>query len=211
MSSVDQPLQAFGAAIRVLWCEGKYAVISPVAGAGELSDGHQLKGGNSQTCQFRETRDQGLERSFRRICPHVKFVENARFQRYPVPRRIGPLKPSHVYEMRRAVHSLGLKSRCGIRQFARILQPVQIWGSGLQTIDCEMVISPLHRLPPQREFVRAQKIKALPTRAWSPQYKLPRPVRNRGRTKASFFQRRVSRCHDGEKKFRVDVLGWSGP
>src|ERR1700738_2976235 len=167
MSSVDQPLQAFGAAIRVLRCEGKDAVVSPVAGAGELSDGHQLKGGDSQTCQFRETRDQGLERSFRRICPHVKFVENARFWRCPLPRRIRPLKPSHVYEMRRAVHSLGLKSRCGIRQFARIIQPVQIGGSGLQTFDGEMVIPALLRLHLKNAWVRAQKMKARPARAWS--------------------------------------------
>jgi hypothetical protein len=131
-------------------------------------------------------RDHRLERFFRRICPHVKFVENTRLQRYPFPSLIRPLERSHVYELRRAVHSLRLKSRRRIWQFARVIEPVKILGAGLQILDYKVVISTIPRLHIKNALVRAQKMKSRPTKERRPQYKLPRPLRKRGRAKALF-------------------------
>ncbi len=54
MGGIDEPLQAFRAAIGAVRRIKQHAVIAPAAFAGELRDGHQLDGGDAEIDQMVE-------------------------------------------------------------------------------------------------------------------------------------------------------------
>lgn len=44
MAGIDQFLQAFGSAIRILHGKGQHAIVAPISGAGKLRNGHNFNG-----------------------------------------------------------------------------------------------------------------------------------------------------------------------
>jgi hypothetical protein len=81
-----------------------------------------------------------------------------------------------------------LKSRRRIWQFARIIEPVKILRAGRKAIDGKVVIPAILWHHIKNAFVRTEKMESWPAKERSPQYKLPRCFRKRGRTKALFFE-----------------------
>ena len=59
MGGGDKCLQIARRAVAILKRKREYAVITPIAGARKLRDGHQLDGGNAQIGQLIEMRHDG--------------------------------------------------------------------------------------------------------------------------------------------------------
>src|SRR5579862_2696036 len=98
------------APIGILRCEGVHAVVSPVARARELSNGHQFDCRDAEISQTSEVRDERVERAFLRVRADVKLVEDAAFQGDAFPITIPPSKRSCIHNLRWAVYALRLKT-----------------------------------------------------------------------------------------------------
>src|SRR6202451_904875 len=125
MASVNQPFQPQRTSIRRLDRIGVNSVISPVALSGKLSYGHQFDCRNAQIFERRKARDNGVEGSLRRECPHMKLVENVLFKWQPSPSGVVPAKPT-IYDLRWPVHASGLISGRRIGPFLFIVQAIAI-------------------------------------------------------------------------------------
>ena len=132
VNGIDQPLQSFRSAIRILRRIFVDSVVSPIARSGKLSNRHDLDAGNAKFHQMREVRDQAVERAFSRVCPDMKFIQNTSLQLPAFPVVIGPAERTGIHQLRRAVNSLWLESRGGIGEFAPIFQSIQVARSALR-------------------------------------------------------------------------------
>ena len=75
---------------------------------------------------MREVRDEAVERTFSRVCPDVKFIQNTSLQRPAFPVVIGPAERAGIHQLRWAMHTFRLESRGGIGEFAPVIQPIQV-------------------------------------------------------------------------------------
>src|SRR5437773_2491510 len=76
VSSVDEALQAIGAAVDVRWCEEIDAVVAPITLPGELGQREWLDRGDAERFEPRELPDQTVERAQRRGRADVDLVDN---------------------------------------------------------------------------------------------------------------------------------------
>src|ERR1700676_3013500 len=93
---VYELLQIARRTIAVLCCKRKRAVISPVPSSGELRNGHQLDGRNSEIGESVEMRNHRGKSAVSRERANVKFVENALFERGSLPAIVGPWEAARV-------------------------------------------------------------------------------------------------------------------
>src|SRR2546430_6704233 len=92
--------------------ERVYAVVAPVAIAGERGDGHQLDRSDAELAQPAQVLDHGVERSLRRERPDVQLVEDEVVERELRP--WGDVEARRVDDPRRSEDPLRLVARAGI-------------------------------------------------------------------------------------------------
>jgi len=108
VGGIDQLLQAVGTAVAVLYSKGENPVVTPVAGAGELGDRHQLDGGDSHVAQFLKARNNRLEGTLPGKCSYMQFVDDHLGQRASFPVAVTPGEILVIDDLRGAVHAVGL-------------------------------------------------------------------------------------------------------
>src|ERR1700692_3996426 len=117
MCGVHQPLERKRTPVTILDGKRIDAVVTPIAGSWKLCEWHQFNRGDTEVRKLRQKRDDAIQRSRLRIRAPVEFVEDALLEARSFPLGIGPLKRIQVDDCGRAVDTLRLKPRCGIRVF----------------------------------------------------------------------------------------------
>ena len=141
MRGVHQAVKSLRSAITILNSVNVGAVITPVASAGELSNGHQLNGRDTQSLQPVQVCNHRIERTLWRKRANVQFVKNTFLQVGRSPAVILPAKVREIDKLRRPVDPFGLKSRGRIGQFAPIIQSKQIARAGFQSGNSSRMVS----------------------------------------------------------------------
>ncbi len=108
VGGVDQFFQTLGATVAVLHRKGENAVVTPVAGAGELGDRHQFDGGDPHVAQFLKARNNRVEGALRGECSDVQFIDDHLGQGPPLPVTVTPGERLMIYDLRGAMHAVGL-------------------------------------------------------------------------------------------------------
>ena len=126
VAGVYEPLKAVRPAVAVLSRIGEHAVISPVAGARELADRHDLDGGDAQIAELAQPRDDRLECPFRSESADVQLVEDEIFSTQPLPIAVAPGEPPRDHDRRGTLDTLGLPERAGVCTFGTIAQSVGV-------------------------------------------------------------------------------------
>src|ERR1700726_2863934 len=114
MGGVYETLERFGSAVTVLGSEEIHPVVTPVSRTGKLRDRHHFDGSNSEGSEFVKVRDYGVERSFGRVGPDMKFIEDAALQISSRPAVIRPAESTGVHDRGGTMLSLRLEPRRGI-------------------------------------------------------------------------------------------------
>src|ERR1700722_10728463 len=109
--SLDEIFQVFGAAIDRVGGKGKYAVISPVALAGEIGKRHQFESGDADIDEIVETLDHTGEGSRGAKCADVEFVDDRVLPRSAAPICIAPVEGSGIDDLTWAMHIARLEAR----------------------------------------------------------------------------------------------------
>ena len=120
VAGVHETLQAVRAAVTVLRGIGKHAVISPVAGARELADRHDLDGIDAQITELAQPRDDRLERPFGGESADVQLVEDEIFSTQSLPILVAPGELPRDHDRRGTLDTLGLPERTGVWTFGTI-------------------------------------------------------------------------------------------
>ena len=114
MAGVDQPLQPVGSAVGVVGRPQVDPVVAPSAAAGELDDGKQLDGGDTEGDEVVEVGDGAVERALGRERAHVQLVEDRGRQVDARPSLVRPREGRVVDEPGRALDAEGLVRRPGV-------------------------------------------------------------------------------------------------
>ncbi len=76
VSSVDEPLQSIGPAIRFVYGKESHAVVAPSMIAIEGRYGHQFYMGDTKIAKVFELRDRGIKGTLLGKCSQMEFVDN---------------------------------------------------------------------------------------------------------------------------------------
>src|SRR6266545_593095 len=182
MAFVDEPAQAVRTAVARVWRVRKHSVVTPIAFAGKLRDGHELDRRDAQVLQIVELADYPLERSLRGESSYVKLVEDEVRERDAGPTLVGPSKRIARHDPRGAVHAARLKARARIGTLFGAIDDVEVVRSraGVGQADLEHVARPaVHR---DGARLGADDAEAELTRAGGPHAKSRRPIGERIRS-----------------------------
>jgi hypothetical protein len=111
MAGLDQPTQALGATISILYGKRISPVVTPIAIAWELGYRHQLKRRHSQLFYFTQIRDDRIEGSLAAVSPDMDFINDVVVKCEPQPAYILPLIFSWINDLGSSVNAFGLKPR----------------------------------------------------------------------------------------------------
>ncbi len=119
VSRVDQAAEVVGTAVAAGRSKRRDAVVSPVAAAREIGDGHQLDSRDSEVADVGETLRDRRERPLPREGPDVELVDHEPLEGRPGPRGVRPRERPGVDHLRRPVDALRLEAGGGIRERRR--------------------------------------------------------------------------------------------
>src|SRR5579863_4040326 len=108
VSGIHQTMKRGRTSVGILRGIGVYAIVSPIAIAGKLSNGHQFDGGDTKIDEVREARNQRVEGPFRREGADVKLIKDAALEGDAFPFTICPLERVWGHNLRWAVNTAGL-------------------------------------------------------------------------------------------------------
>ena len=105
---VDESVEAFRSAIRMVGSEEVDPVVAPAAPAGELGDGHQLDDRHPELDEVIEVRHDAVERALVRERAYVQLVDDRACEVDAVPVRVGPAEVRRIPQPGGTVDAEGL-------------------------------------------------------------------------------------------------------
>jgi hypothetical protein len=146
MTGVHQLFESARAAVGRVGRVKIDAVVTPVAAAGKLGDGHQLEGRNSQFFQSTNPGDDALERSFGGECTGMELVEDVIAQRDACPTVVGPDEGAGVDNLSGTVNAqrLGARDRIGPVIFIIQHEAIKVAGVSVRDQNFEVLAGPGH-------------------------------------------------------------------
>jgi hypothetical protein len=110
VSRIDQRSKICGTAVAARRREKIDAVVSPVATAWKVADGHELHRRDSELRKVRKTPSGGSKGAFRCKRPDMEFIEHKVRTCHALPIVIGPLERRWIDDLRRTVYAIRLTS-----------------------------------------------------------------------------------------------------
>jgi hypothetical protein len=126
VAGVDEPSQTVGPAVGRLRRPQVDAVVAPVAGAGELRDGHDLERGDAELDEVVEPRDRRVERALGGEGPDVHLVDHELGDRGRPEPLVGPRERRRIHHGGGAVHAVRLPARRRIGQLVAAVEAVAV-------------------------------------------------------------------------------------
>ena len=108
---VDQTLQVFGRPVTVRGREREYAVVAPIASAGEFRHRHEFDGRDAEIGEIGEAPRSGGEGPFRRKCANVQLVEHGFVPGAAAPLFLLPNERQRIHDRARGVDAFRIESR----------------------------------------------------------------------------------------------------
>ena len=124
MRPINEAAEIIRLAIESRRREEIHTVITPTETARELRDWHDLQHRDTERSQLRQFVHRARPGAFARKGANVHLIDDLPLQRNATPCPIGPVEPPGVDDLRRAMRTIGLEARGGIRiQGVAVIEP----------------------------------------------------------------------------------------
>ena len=128
VTGIDQALERRRSPVRILHREREDAVVSPVAGPGELSHRHELDGIHAKCFQVRKARDDGIERPVGGKGTHMEFIDDHLGKVQALPCLVPPFEAVMVHDLGWTVDITGLEMGSRVRAVEIAIEGVKVLG-----------------------------------------------------------------------------------
>ena len=123
MGALNQFFEIFGSAVNTIGSEWEDAVVAPIALAGEVSNGHQLHGSDSQIHEIVESLPHRGKRPGWRESSDMQFIDDRLFPWAPTPGLIAPIEGKRIDHFARPMNIPRLKPGGWVGDFTLTINP----------------------------------------------------------------------------------------